>query len=174
MAPNVNGFNCLAHGDAWLPNFQFKFDENNNELIDCQFIDFQQSVFTSPAVDLINLIFTSAQIETKLQNFEYFVNIYHQYLVENLKLLGYKQRIPTLKELYLDTLDRGFLGVWVSFANLPPCLVVIGEESTSDNLIGGDEAGLNYKRLLYNNDRYRKHMTELLNYFNQRGLVDLC
>jgi Ecdysteroid kinase-like family len=172
MTPKHDGFNCLTHGDAWLPNILFHYD-SNSQLTDCQFIDFQQSVYTSPAVDLINLIFTSAETETKFQNFEFFVKFYHERLIKELKLLQYSKKVPTLKELYLDVLDRGFLAVWQGFAVLPPCLIENVEESSTDNLLGDDEEGKKYKEKLYNNDRYRKHMTELLTYFDDRGLVEL-
>lgn len=172
MTSKPDQFNCLTHGDAWLANILFQYDENK-QLVDCQFIDFQQSVYTSPAIDLISLIFTSAKTETKLQNFEFFVQSYHEQLVEALTTLNYCKKIPTLKELYLDVLDRGFLAVWHGFAVLPTCLAENIKESSTDNLLGENEAGKLYKEKIYNNDRYRKHMTELLTYFNMRGLVDL-
>lgn len=115
-------FNCLTHGDAWIANILFKYDVNGTPS-DCQFIDFQQSVYTSPAIDLLNLIFSSAETETKLCNFEYFVKFYHEQLVESLTLFNYSKKIPTLKELYLDVLDRAFLGVWQGFAVMPACMV---------------------------------------------------
>jgi Ecdysteroid kinase-like family len=172
MTSKPDQFNCLNHGDAWLPNILFHND-SNGVLDDCQFIDFQQSVYTSPAVDLLSLIFTSAETETKLQNFEHYVSFYHQQLVDALKLLKYAKNIPTLKELHSDLFDRGFLGVWHSFCMLPVALVEGVKESSSDNLLGENEEGLNYKRKLYNNARYQKHMTDLLTYFNRRGLLDL-
>lgn len=150
----------------------FKYDEKG-QLDDCQFIDFQQSVYSSPSVDLLSLIFTSAKTETKLQNFELFIKSYHEQLVEALTKLNYSKKFPTLKELYLDMIDREYLGLWHCFTILPPCLVENVKESSSDNLLGQNEAGFNYKQKIYNNERYRKHMTELLTYFNNRGLVDL-
>lgn len=174
MTPKEGQFSCLNHGDAWLPNILFHYDSECGVLDDCQFIDFQQSVFTSPAVDLLSLIFTSADTETKLQNFELYVRFYHEQLVDALKLLKYSKSIPTLKELHSDLFDRGFLGVWHSFCMLPVVLVENVKESSSDNLLGENEEGLNYKRKLYNNDRYREHMTALLTYFNNRGLLDTC
>lgn len=172
MTAKADQFNCLTHGDAWLANILLQYD-SSGRVDDCQFIDFQQSVYSSPAVDLISLIFTSAATETKLQNFEHFVKFYHEHLVDALTLLMYTKKIPTLKELYLDILDRAFLAVWHAFAVLPSCLVESIEESSTDNLLGQDEEGKNYKKKLYDNDRYRTHMTELLNYFDGRGLVDL-
>ena len=173
MKPKLDQFNCLTHGDAWLANILFQYD-SQGQLRDVQFIDFQQSVYTSPAIDLISLIFTSAETETKLENFEVFIKIYHEQLVEALNLLKYNKKIPTLKELYLETLDRAFLGVWHGFAVLPTCLAENVQESSTDNLMGQDDEGKNYKRKIYNNERYSSHMTKLLTFFDRRGLVDLC
>lgn len=173
MASKPDEFNCLAHGDAWIANILFHYDASGT-LTDCQFIDFQQSVYTSPAIDLITLIFTSAETETKLQNFEHFVKLYHEHLADALAMLKYPKKVPTLKELYLDVLDRGFLAVWHGFAVMPTCLVENVQESSTANLLGENEEAKNYKKKIFNNERYRKHMTELLTYFDDRGLVDLC
>lgn len=172
MSVKPSQFNCLNHGDAWLANILLQYD-SNGQLNDCQFIDFQQSVYSSPTVDLISLIFTSAATDIKLQNFEQFIKFYHKHLAEALKLLKYKKKIPTHKELFLDILDRAFLGVWHAFAVLPMCLIENIQESSTDNLLGQDEEGKNYKKKLYTNERYRMHMTDLLTYFDGRGLVDL-
>lgn len=166
-------FNVLCHGDAWIANILLQYD-SDEQPIDAQFIDFQQSVYTSPAIDLINLIFSSAQIETKFQYFEAFVKFYHKQLEEALKILGSSKQVPMLKKLYLDILDRCFLAVWLGIANLPSCLAENVEDASTDNQLGDNEAGRNYKTKIYNSERYRNHMTELLTYFDKRGLVDLC
>jgi aminoglycoside phosphotransferase (APT) family kinase protein len=173
MKPNEDSFNCLCHGDCWISNILFLNDENGN-IVDCAFVDFQQTVYTSPAVDLLTLIITSADTKIKFSHFEHFIKIYHDSLVDILKRLNYAGRIPSLKELYIDAIDRSFLALWNGFAMLPSCLIENVEESSSDNLIGNDAKGKLYKEKLYNNDRYRVHMIELLTYFNNRGLVDLC
>lgn len=173
MTSKPDQFNCLNHGDAWLANILLQYD-SQGQPIDAQFIDFQQSVYTSPTIDLISLIFSSAETETKIQNFEFFLKFYHDQLVDALKLLKYEKKIPTLKELYLDVHDRAFLGVWNCFAVLPMCLTENVQESSSENLLGQNDEGKNYKRKIYNNERYRKHVTELLTFFDRRGLVDLC
>lgn len=172
MSPKPQQFSVLCHGDAWLANMLFRYDDEGR--VDCQFIDFQQSVYTSPAIDLISLIFTSAETESKLKNFEHFVKFYHEQLVEALATLKYAGKIPTLKELYMDVLDRGFLGVWHCFSILPTSLVENVQESSSDNLLGKDAEGQIYKGKIFNNERYRKHMTDLLHYFDKRGFLDLC
>lgn len=173
MTPKENSFNCLNHGDCWISNIFLSSDENGN-IKDCKFVDFQQSLYTSPCVDLLTLIISSAETSSKLHNFEYYIKFYHENLVEYLKLLNYTKKIPTLKELYMDVIDRSFLAVWNAFVMLPPCLIENVQESSSDNLLGSDEEGQNYKMKLYNNERYRKHMTEILTYFDNRGLVELA
>lgn len=174
MAPSANGFNCLLHGDAWLANILFKYD-NEGRLEDCRFIDFQQSVYTSPVIDLMHLIFTSAETEIKLECLEYFVKFYHAHLVTSLRDLNYPNEIPTLKSLQMEILDRGFYALWQCFTILPVILMTEKvEESSMENLVGQDEEAKIYKLKLYGNERYRKHMTDLLNYFNNRGIVDLC
>lgn len=174
MTMKENQFNVLNHGDAWLANILLSYDSKGTPT-DCQFIDFQQSVYTSPSCDLINLIFSSANCDSKFDNFEMFVKFYHENLVEALKLLNYGKKAPTHKELYLDILDRGFLAVWQGIAVLPNCLSPDNiQESSSDNLLGENEEAIKYKAKIFNNDRYRIHMTELLTYFDKRGLVDLC
>lgn len=178
MAPSKNGFNCLLHGDAWLANILFKY-ASDGKLEDCRFIDFQQSVFTSPVIDLMHLIFTSAHADTKLENIEYYVKVYHSHLIDMLRDLEYPSEIPTLKSLQMEMLDRGFYAVWQCFIVLPvnmmdDSVINSGTESSSANLVGEDDDAKMYKRKLYGNDRYRQHMTELLHYFNNRGLMDLC
>lgn len=173
MAPLKDGFNCLNHGDCWISNILF-INDASGKAKDCTFIDFQQCVFTSPTVDLLTLIITSASTESKFSNFDFYIKFYHENLVEFLSLLRYNGKIPTLKQLYMDAIDRSYLAVWNGFAMLPSCLAENVEESSSDNLLGTDEEGKNYKRKLYNNERYRKHMTDLLTFFDNRGLVDLC
>lgn len=172
MTPKEDAFNALNHGDCWISNIFLLTDDNGN-ILDCKFVDFQQSVYASPSIDLLTLIITSAETSTKLQNFEYYIKYYHENLVETLKLLKYTKKMPTLKELFMDTLDRAFLAVWNAFVMLPQCLIENVMESSSDNLLGSDDEGQNYKMKLYNNKLYRQHMTEILTYFDNRGLVEL-
>lgn len=73
----------------------------------------------------------------------------------------------------MDAIDKSFLAVWNAFTILPNCLMENIQEASSDNLLGSDEEGQKYKMKLYNNERYRNHMIEILNYFDERGLVEL-
>ncbi|CAO1413653.1 unnamed protein product [Diamesa serratosioi] len=173
MRPVVDGFNVMCHGDMWSNNVMFCYTSDGS--IDCcQFVDFQQSVYTSPAIDLLWFISTSTQLDEKLQNFEYYIAFYYENLVTSLNLLNYKKTPPTLKELQMDVLDRQFFGLMACLTTLPNSLVDGFEESSNESLLSPNEVGLNYKRKLYNNSKYATHMKVMFEYFNNRGVMDLC
>lgn len=69
------------------------------------------SVWSSPAIDLTYLIYTSAASELKIEQFDYLIQFYHTVLVDCLKKLNYSKRLPTLLELQIDVLKRGFYGI---------------------------------------------------------------
>jgi hypothetical protein len=108
VEPMRNGFRVLNHGDVWVNNFLFKYEEGN--LTDVQFIDYQLSFWGSPASDLLCFLITSIQDEDKLQNFDYLVEFYHRELVSSLKKLYYQKPIPSLADLHVDLLEKGSFG----------------------------------------------------------------
>jgi aminoglycoside phosphotransferase (APT) family kinase protein len=108
VEPMKNGFRVLNHGDMWINNFMFKYDEG--KLSDVQFIDFQLSFWGSPANDLLYFFITSVRDGDKLQNFDNLMEFYHRKLVSSLKKLDYQKPIPTLAELHVDLLEKGSYG----------------------------------------------------------------
>ena len=107
--PASNGFNVLCHGDFWSNNIMFKYNDTN-EPVEIIFVDFQMCLWTSPAIDLLYLIITSAAKDIKIKLFDYFIQYYYSKLVSSLKIFNYSTNMPTLKELHLDVLSRGFYG----------------------------------------------------------------
>lgn len=101
------GFQILNHGDMWLNNMMFKFDEANNP-IDVALIDYQLSSWGSPSGDLLYFLITSVADDIKVDHFDDFISYYHDQLSESLKKLRFDQRIPSLTELHVDLLDKGF------------------------------------------------------------------
>lgn len=105
-------FVTLCHGDIWTTNMMF----HNNEHGDTDnviFIDFQFSVFNSPAIDLQYLFATSLQ-EDVCQ--EEMVQYYHKHLVQALKKLKYQGRIPSLFDFQQQFQARAFYGKLVVVA----------------------------------------------------------
>lgn len=103
------GFVIMNHGDPWLNNIMFKSDADKNT-IDLKFIDFQLPFWGSPSADLIYFLVTSVADDVKVEHFDHFVEFYQSELTSALKKLGYNQHIPSLAELHIDFLDKGFFG----------------------------------------------------------------
>lgn len=103
-------FKVLIHGDAWVNNIMFRYEEETGEILDTYFVDYQIPRYTSPVQDLLYFILSSVQYEIKLQEFDYFIAFYHQQLVENLQLLKYPKKIPSLKDLHLMLYKHGIWG----------------------------------------------------------------
>ena len=106
------GFQILNHGDPWLNNIMFKSDADKKS-IDVKLIDFQMSFWASPAADLLYFLITSVADDVKVEHFDNFIEFYHSELSSGLKKLEYKEHIPTLAELHIDLLDKGFFGEFV-------------------------------------------------------------
>jgi aminoglycoside phosphotransferase (APT) family kinase protein len=60
-----SGFNVLIHGDLWVNNILFGGLEDAVRLV-----DFQLTHFTSPVLDLLYFIVTSATIEVRVNHVE--------------------------------------------------------------------------------------------------------
>lgn len=99
-APRTEGeFSVLNHGDAWCNNFMFQYDEAGH-LKETYFVDLQMCRYSSPAQDLIYFILSSTDIEVKIAKFDYLVKFYHEKLTENLNLLKYPKKLPSLRCLH--------------------------------------------------------------------------
>ena len=53
---------------------------------------------------------TSLNEEIKLDKFDFLIQFYHYHLSETLKKLNYQQNIPTLREIQIEMLDKGYYG----------------------------------------------------------------
>lgn len=107
--PDYTEFNVLNHGDFWLNNVMFQHS-SEGKLQDIYFIDFQLCKYGSPSLDLYMFLLTGTQLDIKIKYFEYFVKIYYDHLVKNLKILKCIGKTPSLKELHMDLLKYGYIG----------------------------------------------------------------
>lgn len=100
-------FNVLNHGDFWCNNIMFSDVGGEERTL---FVDLQIAKWGSPAQDLWYLITSSAALDIKINEFDNFLYIYHNRLVECLNLLKYSKYIPTLKKLHIMMIKYGGWG----------------------------------------------------------------
>lgn len=92
--------------------FSYKSNSSLNDLI---FLDFQICKWGSPAEDLLFFISISAAKDIRIKEFDHFISIYYERLVECLKILNYKKPLPKLRDLHKDLFDQknSFYGMFL-------------------------------------------------------------
>lgn len=110
--PKPDHFLTLNHGDLWTNNVmaQYTDEKEKTKVNDVLLIDFQYCNWTSPAVDIHYFFSTSLDDDLCLNGQPKLIQYYHQVLSETLEKLGYKKHIPSLHELNVQLLERGFYG----------------------------------------------------------------
>uniref|UniRef100_A0A1Y9IVY6 CHK kinase-like domain-containing protein n=1 Tax=Anopheles minimus TaxID=112268 RepID=A0A1Y9IVY6_9DIPT len=166
---DVNGFNVLNHGDAWLNNMLFAYDGETVERV--AMVDYQYPSWGSPVFDLIHFLFSSVRGDLKLSKQAYFLRHYQERLVHNLVQLGYSKPLPTLQQLHIDFNNRLSAAVKTTVIDLPYVLADPSEDASQEAAIVQTEAGQRFQKLLFDNDRFKEHMRLLLPYFRSRGVL---
>ncbi|XP_050324786.1 uncharacterized protein LOC126756032 [Bactrocera neohumeralis] len=163
-----NEFNVLNHGDFWINNVMFQYDDAG-KLKETYFVDFQMTRYGPPINDLYSFLLLSPSLDMKLKHFDYFIKYYHDNLIEYLKLLKYSKKLPTLKEIHLAMLKYGSFGVNTVITLLPLVLLEANETASIANIIGDSEESRALKKAMYTNSRYREHVEVLFPWLYHRG-----
>ncbi|XP_013107735.2 uncharacterized protein LOC106087290 [Stomoxys calcitrans] len=172
IGENEDEFKVLNHGDAWSNNIMFQYNEDNGDLKETYFVDYQIPSYTSPAQDLWYFIISSCKYEIKLANFDYVLAYYHQQLDECLRLLKYPKKMPMLKDIHCMMYTHGVWAYATATNVMAAVLCDPTDKANLDNFISETDAGLAFKRQMYSNPRYRKHMEALLPWLLNRGLLE--
>ncbi|XP_064535660.1 uncharacterized protein LOC135426488 [Drosophila montana] len=161
-------FNCLNHGDLWCNNIMFA-DEGSVERT--LFVDLQVGKWGSPAQDLWYFITTSAALDIKVKEFDHFIKIYHERLVECLKLLKYSKHIPTLRELHVTMIKYGNWGPLTANGVLVAVLMPSDKDSSIDMMMMPGPEGDAFRYKTFINPYYVKAMLQLYPFFENKGLL---
>ncbi|XP_061397893.1 uncharacterized protein LOC133333599, partial [Musca vetustissima] len=168
---NPDFFNCLNHGDSWSNNILFKYDDQG-KLVDCLYVDFQNTNYGSPAQDFLYFMISSTQADIKVDKFEYFVQYYHQHLVENLNLLAYpKEKIPSLREFNKQIITYGSWATVTAFLTMGIVLLDPSDDAKFENLMGDEKESVDFKKLAYSNPRYITHINKVLPWLAHHGYL---
>ncbi|KAK0180402.1 hypothetical protein PV327_006046 [Microctonus hyperodae] len=167
---NDNEFNVINHGDFWVNNMLFKYDENG-KVIDHIFVDFQLCVYGSPAVD-INYFLNTSPSETVLINHkDKIIDIYLSVLTATMKKLGCKTHPPTLADLKKAMRQTELYGFLSACTVLPLVLVDKNDAQNLEEIMGQDDSEFNNKA--YECKTYKTTMVRRLPQWRAMGLLDL-
>ncbi|KAJ3646097.1 hypothetical protein Zmor_023704 [Zophobas morio] len=90
MAPDFDDLKVISHGDCWVNNFLYKFEnEEKTNVSKVAFLDWQMSKFTSPVTDLSYFLFAGISDED-IADIDSILRDYHKHLCEYLRRLDSK------------------------------------------------------------------------------------
>ncbi|XP_070138160.1 uncharacterized protein [Drosophila bipectinata] len=165
-------FNVLNHGDFWCNNVMFQYDDHG-EIEEVYLIDFQFPNYGTVAQDLTNFLISSTKLEDKLSKFDYYVKVYHDNLVEHLKVLQYSKAPPTLRDIHKSLIRNGASGFAVAKGGMAAVLMDPTEDASLENFVGSGTDGVDLHSQMFKNPRYRKHIEVVLPWLLNRGALDM-
>nr|AAZ78606.1 CHKov1 [Drosophila melanogaster]AAZ78612.1 CHKov1 [Drosophila melanogaster]AAZ78630.1 CHKov1 [Drosophila melanogaster] len=164
-------FNVLNHGDSWSNNIMFQYEESG-KIKEVYMVDFQVSKYGTVAQDLYYFLISSTKLEDKLSKFDYYVKVYHDNLLEHLKILKYSKPLPSLRDIHKSLYKYGTFAYSVATGVMAAVLVDPTESASFENFVGDSAEGADFQMKMYNNPRYRKHMQAILPWLLNRGALD--
>ncbi|XP_017052855.1 uncharacterized protein LOC108096016 [Drosophila ficusphila] len=166
-------FHVLNHGDFWSSNLMSSYlpDGSLDQLI---LIDFQLTTWGSPAIDLLFFLVLSPTKESRIKEFENFIRIYWERLVECLKALKFKKPLPKLRDLQnsINKKHHSFYAFFAILNHLPIILFPTDKDSNLHNMTAETEEGENLRLRLLSNPAFVEVMRELYPFLYNRGILN--
>ncbi|XP_055605520.1 uncharacterized protein LOC129753699 [Uranotaenia lowii] len=171
-------YHVLNHGDLFYKNMMFKMvDDVPQEML---LLDYQMSVWGSPAIDLIYSLYDACSVDTRDNHRDELISFYHECLMESLKKLGYTSKIPSLEELQVEITKNGHLELFLVVAFMPIMVLKVEElmPNVAEQAAEGFEANPedldgNVMSTAMQHPKVAPVLRRYLPKFLERGLLDL-
>uniref|UniRef100_A0A1B6G7V2 CHK kinase-like domain-containing protein n=1 Tax=Cuerna arida TaxID=1464854 RepID=A0A1B6G7V2_9HEMI len=113
VKPRQGRLNVLNHGDMWLHNLFFKYNDAK-EPVEVKFIDYQTSRYTLPVMDLVYFMYGNVQYDVREHRQKELYSHYMETLNRTLEELGRSERL-TVEQLKEDLKSSipWFIGILV-------------------------------------------------------------
>ncbi|XP_017017457.1 uncharacterized protein [Drosophila kikkawai] len=168
---NPGDFVTLTHGDIWTTNVMFQYDAEGHPF-NAIFIDFQFTVWNSPALDLHYFFSTSIHENLWREKQSELVQFYFYKLVAALKKVKYSGRIPSLFEFQQQFRTKAFYAVFASLIFEPTMVYNGNEEASMEQILSSSEKGMRFKNDVYQLAEIKRKLQDTLPYLDHLGLLD--
>uniref|UniRef100_A0A1Y9H2E7 CHK domain-containing protein n=1 Tax=Anopheles dirus TaxID=7168 RepID=A0A1Y9H2E7_9DIPT len=166
-----DSFNVLNHNDIWINNMLFSYGDGTG-VKDLLLLDYQLSFYGSPGVDINFFLYGSLQPKVRSAHFPELIQLYHSTLRCTLEQLQYRGTIPTLPDIHVEIIRKGFHRVNAVFQMLPIAMMERSEDADMDLLLGDGPHSEACRRELFDNPRYVSVLPALLQEFDLAGYLD--
>ncbi|KAF3420470.1 hypothetical protein E2986_06128 [Frieseomelitta varia] len=166
---DIDEFCVLNHGDCWINNIMFKENEKGQP-VELLLVDYQMSVYTSPAIDLLYFLNICPEFDLKYTQDDYFLKIYLDTLEETMKNIDCKRKPPTMKQLREAMHKRRLYAV---FSGVILYLRMMADkEDTEDFVLLFDKLSGETKLDVFKNPDAVKLAHKMIPIMNERGYFD--
>lgn len=164
-----DSLNVLCHADLWVNNILFRKDDAT----DVKFIDFQISQWTSPAIDLIYIFFTSCQPEVIVAEWDNLIKFYHEEFTAAMKVLQCQTKVPSLEEFNKDLTRRAIIGVVYITETLATSKADSSLNLGMAALMEDSEEADETKRKIFSSPEYVTALNLILPFMEKRGFLEI-
>ena len=131
-------------------------------------VDYQFSVFTSPAIDLQYFLCICPELKIKCAKDDFFLETYLSILECELKRIGCKTKPPTIEELKRSIYKRRIFSIFAGLIYLPKMMCDKSNVEEFDKVLAKGETKLD----TFKNPQTRKVVHKLLKALNAQGYLD--
>ncbi|XP_017845498.1 uncharacterized protein LOC108602007 [Drosophila busckii] len=163
-------FVTLCHGDLWTTNMMFQYDGAKPK--NAIFIDFQFSVWNSPAIDLHYFFSTSLPDDLRLHRQPELVQYYHQHLTQALSKVKYQGHVPSLFDFQMQFKQRAFYAIFCSLVFLAAMLYSGTEHFSMEQALSTLKKDEAIRISLYKTKLMQSKIRNSLPFFDHIGLLD--
>ncbi|XP_050696562.1 uncharacterized protein LOC126985540 [Eriocheir sinensis] len=125
----------VCHGDCWSNNMLFRYNEDDRP-VEVMLLDVQLNNYSSPAIDLNYMLYTSTIGEVRQPNLQDFLSTYYSTFCSVLEA-GNVDRPFTQAEFLQEFRDKNLYGVIYAMVLLP--FMIVEPEDVIDLSTGTDE-----------------------------------
>ncbi|KAG8362536.1 uncharacterized LOC105266645 [Fopius arisanus] len=157
----------LNHGDVWVNNIMIR-DDDNGESTEARLIDYQISIWTSPAIDLLYFLSIAPERNIKMSHDDIFLQTYLTRLKISMKKLGCSRDPPTLTQLKKSMHKRRAFALLAALIFWPKMLAEDDDVEGIDDLLQNGESRVNPLKYPH----AQEVMEKILPILNERGYLD--
>ncbi|XP_059620939.1 uncharacterized protein LOC132264677 [Phlebotomus argentipes] len=166
-----NSFNVLNHGDSWTNNLMFRHQHGTPEVL---LVDFQLSSWTSPAIDLIYLLFNACNSDDFFTHFDQLIQFYYSELKRDFELLQKPEKIPKFEEINSAIHRKGFFGAMFIVESIPIMRSDPDVKVNLDLIVDEhNEEGQILKRKIFSSELVKRIYKRLLPFLDERNFLDI-